>query len=455
MIRRLFFSALLAASSALGQLQIFAIEEGVEHLVEAQFSVGTVPAGDSQETAFRIKNVGTAPVVLSTLSVAGAGFSLVTPLQPQQIGAAASVDFTVRFQPKDAGSFSANLRADGVSVILRGMGLAAPALYVEEDGMRRLLTSGSTVDFGNIERGANGLRRFVLENQTSQQLKIAQMAVQGTSFRINASSAGPLAPREWLSLEVAFEPQQTAVMTGTLQIDQRRITLRGTGVPARLPRPEIVVDLENAQSAQQGKLTVRLASPSRSSGTGQVQMEFRPSVGGGTDDPAILFTATGSRRATFQVAETDTAGHFGVQPAIDFQTGTTAGAIVFTVQLGDVTEQASIAIAPAPIGVDTTRGTRSAGGLEVRIQGFDNTHSASRLSFTFFDASGRAVNPGAIQVDGAAAFRQHFASAGVGGMFSVQAVFPVTGDAQQIREAEVEMTNSVGTTTTKRIGFTP
>jgi hypothetical protein len=127
--------------------------------------------------------------------------------------------------------------------------------------------------------------------------------------------------------------------------------------------------------------------------------------------------------------------------------------MVFTVQLGSFTERATLSVAPAPIAISSTRATRSAKSLEVQLTGFDNARSVSQLAFTFFDQADAQVEPGRISLDAGAEFRRYFDSSEVGGMFTLRAVFPVTGDAAQILAVEVEIANALGTTHSGRIRF--
>jgi len=75
------------------------------------------------------------------------------------------------------------------------------------------------------------------------------------------------------------------------------------------------------------------------------------------------------------------------------------------------------------------------------------------VSFTFFDRSGSTIPSGAIQTDASADFRAYFERSEVGGVFSLRAVFPVTGSPDQIDGVEVEMPNSVATARSARVRF--
>jgi len=182
-------------------------------------------------------------------------------------------------------------------------------------------------------------------------------------------------------------------------------------------------------------------------------MEFRPSQPDASD-PGILFIPTGDQIATFSVNEGDTVAHFGSQTGVDFQTGTTAGEVIFTATLGEYTEHATLTLPRAPIGLDSTRTQRTSAGLDLQINAFDNTRSASKLTFTFYDQAGSALSPGAITVDGAAAFQQYFAPSTLGGVFGLHAFFPVHGNPGQVDSVEIQLVNAMGTAKTGRLRFT-
>jgi hypothetical protein len=185
--------------------------------------------------------------------------------------------------------------------------------------------------------------------------------------------------------------------------------------------------------------------------SGDLSMQFQAGVPGKTSDPAVQFPATGQRTISFTVAEGEEVARFAGQPDTEFQTGTTAGSIVFTVKLGPYTESLTVDVPNAPVVVDAARATHTPAGIEVRTTGFDTSRSATRLTFTFFDRQERAVAPGAIQVDGSQAFRQYFLTTDFGSIFTLLAVFPVRGDASQIGAVEIELVNSLGATSTGRV----
>jgi hypothetical protein len=80
----------------------------------------------------------------------------------------------------------------------------------------------------------------------------------------------------------------------------------------------------------------------------------------------------------------------------------------------------------------------------VTVTGFDNTYSASQFSFTFSDTTGKTIGT-PITVNEAANFQTLFFTNNTeGGIFSLQASFPVTGDVTQVGSVSVAVTNSAG-----------
>ncbi len=455
--RLLVVALLIACAPAIGQLQLYTVATGgAETAVGAVHEVGPAAAGDVADTRFRIRNTGATLVVLQRLLIAGVGFSLVgDPELPFRMTAGVNVDFRVRFRPPSFGAYSANLDVNGRSTILRGASPPAAALLFEQDGRWLAASVETPIDFGRIERGEKVSRRFQLSNPTSVVVSVSALSVVGRSFQGPAGVAPPLVvePRESVTFEVGFAPQSAGIQQGTLLIDQRGFRLEGIAVDPPLPEPELVTPVQALASAQQGKVSVRLASPARASGTGTLALEFQPAVAGTPDDSAIRFLANGSRSLSLAVREGESEVLLAGQPEAVFQTGTTAGTIQFTLRVGTHTRQASLTIPPAPIGVDSTRTGRIPTGVEVLVSGFDNTRTVSQLSFAFFDRQGRPLGTAPIRADAAEDFRRFFQSSTLGGVFLLRAAFPVAGNAALIGAVEVELTNSAGSSAPRRVAF--
>jgi hypothetical protein len=551
--------ALLAASLApagYGQFQLFVVNGSAEQPLAALYNFGSVYPNQAASAHFRLRNTSSAAATVTVLSVAGAGFTLNGPSLPLALNPQAAVDFTVTFLASGAGSYSAPLLADGVSLLLlatvlpqltyeadTGAGLqpigagpvdfgsvqlgssvvrhfaavnqmtvvltvpaiavaggdfalsgVAPSGTVLQPGQSAafdvrfsptaagarngsLVIGGQTyalagtgaqltyemdagaglqpigagpVDFGSVALGVGLARHFAVANQTAVVLTVPAIAVPAGDFALSGAAPGglPISPGQTADFYVQFTPTATGARTGSLVIGRTTYALTGTGVEPALPNPGLKISPSpQALSAQPGVVTVTLDAPSRTSGSGTLTLVFQPAPGL-ADDAAIQF-ASGGRTAAFTVSP----GDAGDQFTVPFQTGTTAGALVFTVQLGGVTAQQTITILPATVGTTSVQGVRSATGVQVRVTGFDNTHTAGLLTFTFFDAAGNTVAPGAIRTDATASFATYFQNSGLGGSFLLTAVFPVTGDPSQVGAFQVQIANSVGTAQTARTVF--
>jgi hypothetical protein len=205
-------------------------------------------------------------------------------------------------------------------------------------------------------------------------------------------------------------------------------------------------------SSNQATVSIPLASPAALSDVGTLTLSFQP-AGSLPDDPAIMFMANSSRTVSVEVSPGDTAVQFqaGNATQCTFQTGTTAGTITLTLNLtvSGVTTSTSSTIAPALISLDLSTAVAATDSILLSLSGFDNTHAASALAFTFFDTTGKAIPPGLIQSNVANAFASYYqANPQAGGTFNLQATFPVTGDITQVATVQVKFTNPAGVTTT-------
>jgi hypothetical protein len=198
-------------------------------------------------------------------------------------------------------------------------------------------------------------------------------------------------------------------------------------------------------SQQQLNLTVQFNAPSPVAALGTITMQFTPSVANVSDDPAVMFLATGKRQLNISLNSGAQTASYNGQSSIPFQTGTTAGSITFSVAFPDTTTYTqSFSIPASAPQLTTVQATRESPNLLVTISGYDNTYSASQLSFTFYDTTGKMIGA-PISYNAAANFQQlFFTNDTSGGLFSLQANFPVTGDVTQVGSVTVGVTNTNG-----------
>jgi hypothetical protein len=445
--------ALLLPAASVAQLQLSQFDGVSEHPVVAVDELGKVSTGDVLEARFHVRNLGSASAVIAVLSVDGTAFSLsAAPSLGYILAPGAFVEFRIAFAPANFGFYSATLLVNTISVILRGTAVQVAQLSVETSAAP--LFAGAAIDFGNVERGSSRLLKFSLSNPSAASISVGSLSVSGAGFRgpIGASAPLQIAAGQSVAFQIAFEPQTPQPAQGTLLVDQRSFHLTGHGFDPPLPAASIAFDSASLTSAHPAKVSIPLAAPSKVSGTGTLTLQFQPSVPGVTDDSAVRFVS-GGRTATVTVNVGDTVAHFGSQSDMTFQTGTTAGKLVFALQLPGETNLASMVVTPTPVSLDFSSGVRRTSDVDVSLTGFDNTRSISTLAFTFFDSAGRTIQPGTLRFDASADFQRFFQPSTAGGMFALRATFPVSGDATQVTGVEVEITNTAGATRTQRLTF--
>jgi hypothetical protein len=444
---------------------LYTVQGSVETPVGQAFDFGPVAGGDAEDLVFRLKNSGTKLMYLTYLSLSGTAFSILArPLLPVAIDSGESFDLTVHFQPDQLGSYSAPLQVNDISAILLGKGIPGLTVLINNQP----LSPTQTIDLGAVQVGSSLPVSLALANQTQQALTAGSVVLQGTAFSFGGQplSGVSLPAGTSAAASIVCVPKATGVQQGTLTVGLRSYTLLVTGTappPPVLPQPSLQVTLASDASAQQGKIAVNLDTPSTSDGSGTLTLEFQPAVSGVADDPAVTFP-DGTRSVAFNVAKGASAGDFAGQPFVAFATGTTAGTLLFNVDIGGHTAGTTVTVSAAAIGIDAAVAVRNVGcdpsvlyctatNVELQINGWDNARTASRLVFRFFDSSGGLVPPGDITVDKSAEFRDYFGSSDLAGIFGVHALFPISGDANRVVAAEVQMTNSVGNSATSRVTF--
>jgi hypothetical protein len=406
--------------------------------------------------AFCLLNSTTATQTVAQLSVTGSGFTLTGAAAPMQLKAGAGVNFTVTFNSSTPGYHPGSMSITGISVLLTATVVAGLSYEVQLASGTTVLGAGG-VDFGNVQVGSNAKLSFLAVNQTASSLTVDPIGVAAGEFAlIGPSPAGTaLAAGASASFAIAFNPTAVGPQTAVLSIGAMQFPLMGTGVATVVATvmPVLTVALGEAQSASQGTVAVSFAGPAESGGSGKVTLYFAAQVLGQLD-PGIAFSS-GGQSAPFTFNAGDTAASFNGAPSVGFQTGTTAGTLVMQAQIGtQASAPQSIAIAPAKIAIAAVTGSRQTSAVTVNVTGFDNTHSAGLLTFTFYDSGGNVISPGPITYGSTVAFSNYFAGSGDGGQFALSAYFPVlNGNPSQVGGFTVELANSAGSVTTARTNF--
>jgi hypothetical protein len=433
-----------------GQFSLFQVTGSGNVPVASAFSFGSVYPNTPASVTLGLLNITSQTQTVTALSVSGAGFST-NAAAPMTVKAGNSVQFTVTFAGATTGNYSGTLAINSIAVALTAN--VTPGLtYEVQTASGTSALGAAAVNFGSVQVGSNTTVSFLAVNQTTATLTVDAIGVATGDFALVGPrpSGTSLDPQASAGFSIAFSPAAAGARTAVLSIGSRQFTLTGTGTSPPLPTPELSVTLGEAQSAQQGSVAVSFDAAAEAGGSGTVTLSFEaPS---GAVDPGIVFAA-GGRTVTFTFNKGDTAASFGGAGSAAFQTGTTAGTLMLAAQIGSSVSQKNVVIAPAAIGVAAVTGARQTSGLTVNVTGFDNTRTAGKLSFTFYNSAGSVILPGAIGADSTAAFSSYFAGSGDGGQFALGAYFPVNGDPSKVSAFTVQLANSAGTVTTARVNY--
>jgi hypothetical protein len=409
------------------------------------------------------------PQVLISLPTQNRPFTLSS--LPSTLAPNSFLNFTVIFAPQAALSFPATLMVGSNRYPLQGTGTASVVgdisslviEYVDQTGVR--LPAQAAINFGMI---LTGMARwtFIVSNPptTINAVTMPTLSVSGPGFALAGTPPTPVSiqPGQAISFQVVFSASAAGNYGATLSIGARQFLLTAQ-TPAPIdssqgPLPGISLfcgaspcSTQTFTSAQQVHMTVRLNAPAPVQSIVTLAIAFESSVSGISSDPAIAFISPlNSRELQITFKNGSQAGTYNGQSQLTFQTGTTAGTITFTLTyLGEQMKTWSIDVPPSLAQITSSKAIRQAPNLVLTLNGYDNTYSAGKLSFTFYDTKGHVISPSPVTVNAAPDFHQYFFGPNdVGGVFSLQASFPVlNGDAAQVGSVGVALTNSVGSTT--------
>ena len=431
---------------------------------------GNVSTSGSSAITFTLSNDSSVSVNTPSISVPPPTVYSVSPFlvdvsqMPAAIAAGSSATFTITYEPGQTGLSVGFLLVGANSYPIQGAGViiadidALQISYVDNTGVRTLPQAATPISFGQVVAGTSGTSAltFTVTNPTTSYnaIAVSTLSVVGTSFaisQITGATAFPASvnPGAALTFVVTFTPAVSGTATGTLNVGARSFSLTGVSINSPLPSFSLAVNPSPLNSQEQATVAVQFTSPSPLNLVGTIAVSFTPSVTGVTDDPGVMFLATSGRTLSISVASGAQTATYKGQSTISFQTGTTAGTIQFTVAFPNTPSfKQSFTITPSEVQITSASAVRSDPNLIVTFAGYDNTYSAGALNFTFYDTSGHALTP--IAVNAAGSFQSLFFGSGntAGGAFSLQATFPVTGDVTQIGSVAVTVNNSTGQSST-------
>jgi hypothetical protein len=456
-------------STASAQLQLLQMEGTLPRPVSpaATIHFGIVPLTGYFDISFRIQNTGTklAAVELMKIEPNNTGFSFQgEPTLPMHLDGGKMVAFRIRFRPSRSGPVKATFRlkdtSNEITYALSAEGAPTATLYQLRDGVATPLEPGPSnpVSFGMVKRGDAASRQFRIANDTQGEIEVKKIEVTGRFRVVAAGVTTPfrLAPGASVDFSIQFDSLTIGPAQGTLEIDGLFYTLDAYSLAPPTPQPRLVLEPERPVNGQQAKVRVFFDQPSPLTYSGELSLGFTPMLPGeGTPvaDPSIVFVANSGKTVTFTIREGESEALFQGQQLAVLQTGTTAGTLTLTAKVQTQQAALDVPLMAAPVVIATTAIKRVANAIELVIKGFDNTRTASSMAFRFSGTTGQSLHTEPIQKDVGASFRDYFKNAPLGGMFSLRAVFMVSGDTEQVAGLQFEMTNAAGSVSSAKLTF--
>ncbi len=418
-------------------------------------AVGAVSSG-----VVRVKNTGNADGRLGAVAVVGPGYRVadLAPL-PAAVAQNGAFTFTVTFSPRESGPANGQLLIDDVSIALNGMGVGAGLRIGARIGNSVApVPEGGTVTFPNTAIGSTSPVFVQLTNAGNAPATVNGIGVTGAAFTAAELPPMPaiIAPNQTVEFQVAFAPTTAGAATGTLQIDDRSIPLRGTGnSPPPLPAVVLTRLPDALAPMQQPAVGVSLAEAYPLDLTGKLTLTFLPDSF--ADDPSIQFS-TGGRTVDFRIPADSTEAVFGESAkTVQFQTGSVAGVISvtpsFTAGAVNVTPTpAPVKTVTVPAGPPQLRtaqpGARTANSFEVLVSGYSTTRAVTQLKLDFTPVPGARLGTSSLtyEVEGPfTAWYQSTAGKAFGSQFTVAATVNVNGDANSVQAVTVTASGPAGT----------
>ena len=425
-------------------------------------TIPATPIAGRRTAAMRIRNDGTSEGRITAITVSGDAFRSqdVTPL-PAAIPPQGTLNFTLVFAPRDSGAATGRLLINETVFDLSGEGIGPRLTFATEvGGAVTTVPDTNLIILPNTTVGARLAARVIIRNEGNAAATISGVSVSGAQFSVTDLPPFPatVAQGQALTLTLAFIPNAVGTVNGTLQVDERTFTVRGSaGAPPALPRVSIDNLSDTAESLQQPSVGLTIASAYPTEITGKLNLGFAAAQdSGGGDDASIQF-ASGGRSVDFRIPANSREAIFGDSAkTIQFQTGTVAGTITlsptFTVGTADVTPtpapSRSVVIASQPPRIRSLQiGARSGTSFEILITGYSSTRALTQIALQFAAAPGANLTTTTLNVNADSAFStwyQSVASRAFGSQFTASLTINVTGDLAAVQSVSVTGSNSKG-----------
>ncbi len=207
---------------------------------------GSASVGATVNGVITVNNEGQAPLIISSVTVNGAGFNL-SSHNCGTLTPGGTCDINVTFSPGSAGSFSGTVEIvsndpDEGTVVVN---LSGTGVTYQPD----IDPDNTSLDFGTLWTGNSSIKTLIITNVGLADLNINNVSVSGAGFSISSQTCNTatLLANASCIINVSFNPASEGTFNGEISIESNDpdenplvITLTGTAV---LP-PDIKSDPE-------------------------------------------------------------------------------------------------------------------------------------------------------------------------------------------------------------------
>jgi hypothetical protein len=216
-------------------------------LSAATLDFANVTVNTTSTKTLTLTSSETAPVTVSSLTVAGAGFSISGPTLPATLNPGQSLALQVSFVPTVAGAASGAITVSSNSstsntatVSLSGVGTSS---QTSAQTSPQLTLSASTLAFDDVTVNTTSNKTLTLTSSGTEPVTVSALTVAGAGFSISgATLPATLNPGQSLTLQASFVPTVAGAASGTITVSSNSsssntaiVSLSGNGTSAQTP----------------------------------------------------------------------------------------------------------------------------------------------------------------------------------------------------------------------------
>ena len=180
---------------------------------------GSVTVNAPATQSISLVSSGSAALTINSLTVSGAGFTLVPVSLPATLNSGQTLTVGVQFDPTATGNFTGQLVISSnsstnstVNVALTGAGTASTTVP-------NLTVTPTTVDFGTVTVSKSSSQSITLSSTGSAPVTINSLTMSGSNFSVTGLTVpASLNPGQSASLTLVFAPTATGAASGQLTI---------------------------------------------------------------------------------------------------------------------------------------------------------------------------------------------------------------------------------------------